>query len=177
MVEFKGPIRWNLDSESLQIQATNELGVALQDVGVFGLNQQGQLMTSWIGSLEPGQSVQEAMAVAPDDERWFSQWDGNPLLKKPVSIRANDGMLWTDDPVDDIYMGAMLMVIAQRYPLSAGEFIALGWTDTNPSRIEIYPTTVQTKHKTLVLMHVRAGTLGDVQPDTRIFASLDTEEQ
>nr|MCU0709076.1 hypothetical protein [Pirellula sp.] len=119
MVEFQGPIRWNLDSENLQIQATNELGVALQDVGVFGLNQQGQLMSGWIGSLEPGQSVQEAMTVAPDDERWFSQWDGNPLLKKPVSIRANDGMLWTDDPVDDIYMGAMLMVIAQRYPLSA----------------------------------------------------------
>jgi hypothetical protein len=69
------------------------------------------------------------------------------------------------------------MVVAQGYPLAAGEFIGLGWTDANPSRIEIYPTTVQTKHKTLVLMHIRPGSLGDVQPDTRIFASIDTEEQ
>jgi hypothetical protein len=177
LVDFTGPIRWNLDRENLQILATNDLGVTLRDVGVLGLNDSGELMTSWIGSIEPGQSVREAIAVAAEDDRWFSQWNGNPLLKKPAAIRAKDGMLWTDEPVEDIYMGAMLMVIAQRYPLETGECIALGWTEANPSRIEISPTTVQTKHKTLVLMHIRSGVLGDVEPDTRIFATLDTEEQ
>jgi hypothetical protein len=110
-------------------------------------------------------------------QRWFPKWEDNPLLKKPTLIRVSDGRKWTNTPNDDIYMGAMLHVVAERYPLQTGEYIALGWTDVNPSRLEITPNSFQQKHKTVVLMHVRSGNLTEVRPDTRIFGNLENEEK
>jgi hypothetical protein len=70
----------------------------------------------------------------------------------------------------------MLLTIAQRYPLQVGEYVAVGWTDANPSQLKISPISSQQKHKTVVMMHIAPGRLGDVQPDTRIFANLEKEE-
>lgn len=176
MVDLSGSLRWNIDSENTKIQVSNDSALAIRDIGLLGINEEGRLMTSWIGSVEPGQSTTQPMLAAGEGERWFPQWDDNPLLKKPLNIRARDGLLWTDQPVDDVYMGAMMLVVAQRYPLQRGEAIAIGWTDANPTQLKVSPTTSQNKHKTVVLMHVRPGILGDIRPDTRIFANVNDQE-
>lgn len=176
MVEFSGPLRWQLNSDRSKIQFRNEADFAIRDVGVLGVDEQGQLVSSWIGSIDPGQSASESIQTATDNQRWFEQWDSNPLLKKPDFIRESDGLLWTANNVDDVYLGAMLLTIAQRYPLQVGEYVAVGWTDANPSQLKISPISSQQKHKTVVMMHIAPGRLGDVQPDTRIFANLEKEE-
>ncbi|MFO0012213.1 MAG: hypothetical protein ACK553_05685 [Planctomycetota bacterium] len=177
MIDLSGPLRWRLNSEGSEVQVSNEGAIPIRDVGLLGIDRRGNLVMSWIGSVEPNESTTQAIQPGEENVRWFSQWDSNPLLKKPDSLRATDGMLWTDEMVEDVYMGAMLQVVAQRYPLQKGECIALGWTDANPSRLEISPSTVQKKHKTVVLMHVRSGQLEDVQPDTRIFANLNNSDE
>lgn len=171
-----GPIQWAMDTERRSVSATNDSELAIKDVGLIGLDKDGRLIKGWVGSLEPGATSEASWSYPTEDDRWLSDWDANPILKKPDVIRASDGRLWTDQSLDDVYLGALLMVIAQRYPLQHGECIALGWTDKNPSRLEISPTTVQQKHKTLVLMHVRSESLGEVQPDSRIFASINDSE-
>ena len=176
MVQLSGPLRWRLNSDRSKIQVKNETSIAIRDVGLLGVDQHGTLVTSWIGSVEPDQTTTESIQVASDNQRWFAEWDNNPILKKPELIRETDGLLWTDNAVDDVYLGAMLLTVAQRYPLQLGEYIAIGWTDANPSLLEISPTSSQQKHKTIVLMHIRAGELAEVQPDTRIFANLEKEE-
>jgi hypothetical protein len=203
MVGLSGALRWSMDSENSKIQLKNDTTIPIRDIGMLGINDQGKLMMSWIGTIEPGQSTAQFVQprspssklvnmVLPEKgvvsitgsrprttqegRRWFPQWEDNPLLKKPTSIRSTDGLLWTDEPVDDVYMGAMLLVVAERYPLQKGEYIALGWTDANPSGLQISPKSSEQKHKTIVLMHIRAASLGDVQPDTRIFASLNDED-
>jgi len=176
MVALSGPMNWTLDTASGNIQASNQLGLPIRDIGVLGVSDEGKLMTGWIGTAGPGESVDGVLQVANEDERWFSQWDDNPLLKKPNMIRASDGMIWTDEPVEDIYLGPLLMVMATRYPLQRGECIALGWTESIPTQLQVSPTTVQKKEKTLVLMHVRAASLPPVQPDTRIFAPPEEDD-
>jgi hypothetical protein len=203
MVGLSGALRWSMDSENSKIQLKNDTTIPIRDIGMLGINDQGKLMMSWIGTIEPGQSTAQFVqprspssklvnTVLPErgvvsvsgnrlrtiqeGRRWFPQWEDNPLLKKPTSIRSTDGLLWTDEPVDDVYMGAMLLVVAERYPLQKGEYIALGWTDANPSGLQISPKSSEQKHKTIVLMHIHAASLGDVQPDTRIFASLNDED-
>ncbi len=171
MVPFDGPIAWTLDAQTGNVQATNETGIPIRDIGVLGLSNEGELMRGWLGSAEPGRTVEASVALMYEDDRWFSEWDANPLLKKPDIIRARDGMNWTESPVDDVYLGPLLLDVAQRYPLQRGEWIALGWTDQEMTDLEITPSTVQKKQKTLVLMHVKAGDLTEVQPDTRLFAA------
>jgi hypothetical protein len=176
MVELSGPLRWQLNSDKSKIQVINESTLPVRDIGVLGVDEQGKLVTSWIGSIEPGQSIAESVQIASDNQRWFEQWESDPILRKPDLIRESDGLLWTENAVDDVYLGAMLLTVAQRYPLQVGEYIAIGWTDANPSLLEISPTSSQQKHKTVVLMHIRPASMGNVQPDTRIFANLEKEE-
>lgn len=177
MVELAGPLRWKMAADGSSIQVSNDSNLTIRDIGMLGIDDQGNLRTSWIGTVEPGQSAAQAVRAASDNQRWFSEWDSNPLLKKPESIRETDGLLWTDTPVDDVYLGAMLLNVAQRYPLQVGEYIAIGWTDANPSQLEIRPASTQQKHKAVVLIHLSAGKLGEVRPDTRIFANLEKEEE
>jgi hypothetical protein len=177
VIHLSGPVRWKLTSDHSEVRVTNDGSVSLQDVGLFGVDEQGSLVATWIGSLEPGQSANKAIRPVEGNDRWFSEWDSKPLLKKPTDLRGRDGFLWTDEPIDDVYLGTMLLEIAEGYPLQRGEFIALGWMEANPSRLEISPSTLQQKHKTVVLMHVQAGQLGDCQPDTRIFATLEQNEE
>ena len=178
MVDFGGPVAWNLDETRGGFEGISKLGFSVRDIGILGITKDGILMTGWAGTPVDGEKVQGRLEpLAEGAIRWRSEWDQNPLTAMPKTLRMDDGLMWSDPLDQDVYLGPLLQEFAQRYPLQRGEWIALGWTDHDLSELEISPTTVQKKSKTLVLMHIRAGSLGDVRPDTRIFASPKDEDE
>lgn len=172
MVNFGGPITWTLDETQGAFEGINKSGFAVRDIGILGITNDGKFMTGWAGTSEDGGRVQGSLEpLGEGGIRWLSQWDENPVTAMPKTLRLDDGLMWTDQSDLGVYLGPLLQDLAQRFPLQRGEWIALGWTDSELSGLEISPTTIQKKSRTLVLMHIRAGVLGDVRPDTRIFAA------
>jgi hypothetical protein len=176
VIDLGGSIAWSIDEANRQFQATSGIDIAIRDIGLIGIDEQGNVMTAWVGSPEPGSTVSGKLEASTGAERWRSEWQDQPLLAKPVQIRVADGMKWTDVELDDVYLGAMLHSVAQRYPLQRGEWIALGWTDATVSGLEISPKTAQTRSKTVVLLHAKTGSLPEVRPDVRIFPRQSEEE-
>jgi hypothetical protein len=176
MVDFGGPLAWKLDETQGVFEGISKLGFAVRDIGILGIDSDGRFMTGWAGTPEDGGKVQGRLEALPEGSiRWRSEWNQNPLTAMPKTLQVDDGLMWSDQVDQDVYLGPMLQDFAQRYPLQRGEWIAIGWTDHELSGLEISPTTVQKKSKTLVLMHIHAGELGDVRPDTRIFARSNVE--
>ena len=176
MVDFGGPLAWKLDETQGVFEGINKLGFAVRDIGILGIDSDGRFMTGWAGTPEDGGKVQGRLEALPEGSiRWRSEWNQNPLTAMPKTLQVDDGLMWSDQVDQDVYLVPMLQDFAQRYPLQRGEWIAIGWTDHELSGLEISPTTVQKKSKTLVLMHIHAGELGDVRPDTRIFARSNVE--
>jgi hypothetical protein len=71
----------------------------------------------------------------------------------------------------------MLDELSKKYPLANGEFIAIGWTNQSIGELVITPVAKQKKQRTVVLVHLSAGELATVRPDTRIFQKVVDEEQ
>jgi hypothetical protein len=170
MIGLGGALSLTYDPTTRRISGKNSLDFPIRDLGVVGVSAKGELLSGWIGTPDAGDSVDCELEVRGVDDRWRSEWDRLPVIAKPTVMRAEDGVLWSSEVTDDIYLGSLLNEFSERYPLRAGEMIALGWTDSELTRLQITPTTTQKKHKTLVLLHIRAADLGEVRPDTRIFA-------
>ena len=91
---------------------------------------------------------------------------------------AEDGTLWTEqDLQDELYLGPMLEDLTKKYPLTRGEFIAIGWTDQPLGELSITPVAKQKKQRTVVLLHLSAASLSIAKPDTRIFAKITQESE
>jgi hypothetical protein len=69
----------------------------------------------------------------------------------------------------------MLQKILSDYPLARGEWIAVGWTDAELSKLEISPTTAQTRSSTLLLMHAKPGLLDPIEHDLRIMPKISND--
>jgi hypothetical protein len=177
VIDIGGSIRWKIDERGLAFTAQSGSGIQFRDVGLIGISEEGKLMVGWLGSPQPGTTTEGKLKQLDQDSRWLDEWDENPILKRPVGLRLSDGLLWSEQDLDEIYLGALLHTVATRYPLQRGEWIALGWFGETLSALEISPTTAQNRHAALALMHVKASSLVDeVRPDVRIFPKKPEED-
>jgi hypothetical protein len=53
-----------------------------------------------------------------------------------------------------------------------GEWIAMGWTESALSKLQIAPTTAQSRSATLVLMHAKTAPLGPIQHDKQLMPRI-----
>ncbi|MEI8211466.1 MAG: hypothetical protein WCI02_04920 [Planctomycetota bacterium] len=177
VIELGGSIRWTIDERGLAFTAQSSAGIQFRDVGLIGISEDGKLMVGWLGSPQPGSTTQGKLKELTQNNRWLDEWDENPILKRPVGLRLSDGLRWSEQDLDEIYLGALLHTVATRYPLQRGEWIAVGWFGETLSALEITPTTAQNRNVALALMHVKASSLLDeVRPDVRIFPKKPEEE-
>ena len=176
MVDFAGKLTADFDSDMQAVEIKNALGFSIKEVGIVGVDSQGKLVCGWLGTTDDGSSKRCSLKIRETDDRWRKEWDRNPMLARPSYMRAEDGTMWTDqDLQDELYLGPMLSDISKKYPLTRGEFIAIGWTDKTLGDLSITPIAKQKKQRTVLLMHLSPGDLPFAKPDTRIFAKI-TEE-
>jgi hypothetical protein len=81
----------------------------------------------------------------------------------------------TETDPDRMKLQALVEEILAKYPLQRDEWIAVGWTDAELSKLQIAPTTLQRRSNTLLLMHAQTGSLGPVEHDLRLMPPLPEE--
>jgi hypothetical protein len=175
MHDLQGSIDAEIDQANRKLSLYNRSAIRLRDVGIIGIGDDDQLVSSWVGDLNPDEETECELKQPANAEKWHNQWELNPTLSKPDAI-LDDGKKWTSSELnEDLYLGKLLETIANRYPLTRGEILALGWTDENLSKLAITPQTNQTRHRTLVLLHLKTANLDPVKPDKMIFPAVKLE--
>ncbi len=178
MMNFAGKLTAEFDSDMAAVEIKNGLGFSIKDAGIVGVDSQGMLVSGWLGTTDDGVSKRCELEIRETDNRWRPEWDRNPILARPTYMRAEDGTLWTEqDLQDELYLGPMLEDLTKKYPLTRGEFIAIGWTDQPLGELSITPVAKQKKQRTVVLLHLSAASLSIAKPDTRIFAKITQESE
>lgn len=175
MHDLQGSFDAKIDQASSKLSLYNRSAIRLRDVGVIGIGDDDKLIRSWVGDLNPDEETECELKQSINDEKWHNEWELNPTLSKPDAI-LDDGKKWTSSELDeDLYLGKLLETIANRYPLTRGELLAIGWTEENFSKLSITPQTNQTRHRTLVLLHLKTANLEPVKPDEMIFPAIKLE--
>jgi hypothetical protein len=176
-IDLGGSIRAEFAGDFASIKVTSDLGFPLSDAGIIGVDSLGKLRTGWLGTLENGAVAEIQLELMQEDNRWRAEWDRKTFLEKPLLIRADDTK-WTEtDLGNDLYLGPMLEEVSTKYPLGPGEFIALGWTESQLGDLSISPEAKQKRERTVVLAHLRCADLQAAQPDIRIFPKQDREPE
>lgn len=178
MMDFAGKLTAEFDSDMQAVVIKNTIGFSIKEAGIVGVDSNGKLVSGWLGTVDEGASKRCLLEIRETDDRWRKEWDNNPILARPSYMRAEDGTMWTDQNLqDELYLGPMVADISKKYPLTHGEFIAIGWTDKTLGDLSITPIAKQKKQRTVVLMHLSTGDLPLAKPDTRIFAKIIEETE
>ncbi|MCF7962768.1 MAG: hypothetical protein K9M08_18660 [Pirellula sp.] len=176
MLELGGSLTAQFASDMSSIEVSSGLKFPIQDVGVIGLNENGQMQSAWLGNIELGSTAKGVLESRPDGVGWRKEWDLRPSLAAPTFLRADETM-WTEQELgEDLYLGPMLEQITKSYPIGQGEYIAVGWTDKPLGGLKISPEAKQNRERTVVLLHLRGAALGPASPDLQIFQKV-TEER
>ncbi len=169
-VAFQGAVNATLSDDESSLTLTSDLGLELRDVAVIGRTKRGKYVAGWIGDPGKGIPVQCSLETRASDQMWMSQWDNHPSLAEPRSV-GEDGQLKLKSPLaDGLYLGPMLSALTKSYPLTHGEFIAIGWADSNLSQLKVTPVAKQQKARTVILFHVTPPPLANARADTSLFA-------
>jgi hypothetical protein len=172
-IDMQGAFDAKFTSDLSRVTATSNLAFPIRDVGMVGLDEDGNLITGWLGTFERNTSIEAKLEQPTTSKRWRPEWDRKPNLSAPNVLRADD-LSWTDiDMGEDLYLGALLNQFLMAYPLSKGEVIAMGWTEEGISNLKISPASLQKKERTVVLLHLHAGALTPTRPDEKIFQRQD----
>ncbi len=178
MIDFAGKLAAEFNVEGNSIEIKNGLGFSINEAGIIGVNREGKLMSGWLGTSDDGVSKRCDLEIRNTDNRWRKEWDRNPLLGRPNYMRAEDATMWTDqDLQDELYLGPLLDDLTNKYPLGRGEYIAIGWTDSNLGSLSITPVAKQKKQRTVVLVHLAVAQTPTVRPDKRIFMKIAEEPE
>ena len=165
MLELGGSLTAQFASDMSSIEVSSSLKFPIQDVGVIGLNENGQMQSAWLGNIELGSTAKGVLESRPDGVGWRKEWDRRPSLAAPTFLRADETM-WTEQELgEDLYLGPMLEQITKSYPIGQGEYIAVGWTDKPLGGLKITPEAKQNRERTVVLLHLRGAALGPASPD------------
>lgn len=175
MLELGGSLTAQFASDMSSIEVSSGLNFPIQDVGVVGLNENGTMQSAWLGSIEPAATAKGDLEARVDGVGWRKEWDRRPSLAAPTLLRPDETM-WTEEELgEDLYLGPMLEQVVKSYPMGPGEYIAVGWTDKPLGGLKITPEAKQNRERTVVLLHLRAATLGPARPDLQIFPKVAEE--
>jgi hypothetical protein len=162
VVSLAGAVTWQVDESARTFQVSNQSGAELRDVVLIGFDGSGEFLRADVGSIEAsGQAT--GQILSPGNSEGFS-WK--------VTANSEDQTL---GKADDLSLGEMLQQVLSSYPLARGEWIAVGWTDAELSKLEISPTTAQTRSSTLLLMHAKPGSLDPIEHDLRIMPKISND--
>ncbi|MCU0719992.1 MAG: hypothetical protein MUC83_09840 [Pirellula sp.] len=175
MYDLQGSFNVDIDLANSKLTLYNGSAISLRDIGILGIGDDNKLISSWVGDINPDQETECDIKLTNNSEKWHNNWELNPALSKPDTV-LDDGRIWTGSELkDDLYLGKLLEIVASKYPLTRGEILAIGWTEENLSKLEVTPQTNQSKHKTLVLIHLKTANLEPIKPDEMIFPAIKIE--
>jgi hypothetical protein len=126
---------------------TNNSPLNLQHVALLGIDSQNQFQLGWVETIPPDSTLSISPTPQPNSKRSPSQWQD----------------------IDDPAIAYLLQDISKHYPLGRNEWIALGWMQENPSRLQITPASLQAQSKAIVLLHLTTASPPPINHDVRLY--------
>jgi len=145
-------------------QIVNDSDLAINGVGVLRRVPAGstsRIEVAWIGALDSKTSVPVTFVPADGSRTLVRQWDDSPetayrLPEKQVSLRR------------------LLDLAQDPQRLGVGDVCLIGWTDRELEGVTVRPKAAQAVFRTLVIAHLRYGSLPDPKPDKNTRREVDT---
>ena len=162
VVSLTGAISWTIDQDAKSFQVTNESQAVIRDVILEGSDDTGAELRAVVGTLEPGEQKKGTFDKPIESDL---NWD----IRLPT-----EGQIGQD--LDTFALEQNLKLIFNSYPIQHGEWIAMGWTESPLSKLQISPTTAQTRSATLVLMHPKAAPLGPIEHDRQLMPKMNKDD-
>jgi len=156
MVELSGPLSINLNTAEsatdsanspLQWSVTNNSTLNLQHVAILGIDNKNQFQLGWVEAIPANSTLSITPTPEPNSQRTAAQWKD----------------------IEDPSVAYLLQDLSKRYPLGRNEWIAIGWMQDNPSRLQLSPASLQAQSKAIVLMHLTPASPSPIQHDVRIY--------
>lgn len=162
VVSLTGAISWTIDQDAKSFQVTNDSQSTIRDVILEGSDDSGAKLRAFVGTLEPGEQKKGAL-----DRPMVSDlnWD----IQLPTEGKSGQEF-------DKFALEQNLKLIFWSYPIQHGEWIAMGWTESPLSKLQIAPSTAQTRSATLVLMHAKTAPLGPIEHDRQLMPKINKDD-
>lgn len=119
---------------------------------------------AWIGQLAPGSSVdiqferREGDGIAPFAKPWFEQWESSSVTTRSAANRGEG----------ELSVARLFELALHKMMLGPGDVRLLGWTDEDLPGIKFEPGAAQTTVRTMVVCHLRRGTLPPIERDENV---------
>lgn len=162
VVSLTGAISWTIDQDARSFQVTNDSQSIIRDVILEGSDDSGAKLRAVVGTLEPGEQKKGTLDQPVDSDL---NWDIQP----PTGGKSGQDF-------DKLALEQNLKLIFKNYPIQHGEWIAMGWTESPLSKLQIAPSTAQTRSATLVLMHAKTAPLGPIEHDRQLMPKINKDD-
>jgi hypothetical protein len=162
VVSLTGAISWTIDQDARSFQVTNDSQSIIRDVILEGSDDSGAKLRAVVGTLEPGEQKKGTLDQPVDSDL---NWD----IQLPTEGKSGQDF-------DKLALEQNLKLIFKNYPIQHGEWIAMGWTESPLSKLQIAPSTAQTRSATLVLMHAKTAPLGPIEHDRQLMPKINKDD-
>lgn len=136
--------------------------LSLKEVAVVRRTGGDRYELAWIGDL-PGRSQRklEFQAIEPDEAGvrtpWVANWDSSPTMRRAGAGQSRE-----------INLGRLADLALRRMQLGIGDVRLVGWTDQELAGIQFNPIAAQNDSRTLVVCHLRRGSLPAIERDANV---------
>ena len=162
VVSLTGAISWTIDQDARSFQVANDSQSIIRDVILEGSDDSGAKLRAVVGTLEPGEQKKGTLDQPVDSDL---NWD----IQLPTEGKSGQDF-------DKLALEQNLKLIFKNYPIQHGEWIAMGWTESPLSKLQIAPSTAQTRSATLVLMHAKTAPLGPIEHDRQLMPKINKDD-
>jgi len=162
VVSLTGAISWTIDQDARSFQVANDSQSIIRDVILEGSDDSGAKLRAVVGTLEPGEQKKGTLDQPVDSDL---NWD----IQLPTEGKSGQDF-------DKLALEQNLKLIFKSYPIQHGEWIAMGWTESPLSKLQIAPSTAQTRSATLVLMHAKTAPLGPIEHDRQLMPKINKDD-
>jgi len=176
MVDLGGSLV--LTTSGFGATVANRTRYTVHGAGLMHKDEQGNVRTAWLGTLEPGASVEANFKRAALSDNGGSLWEAQRNRSKRTAREAPEGELnlralcELAEATSDVVRQGRGTVTNERLALLPGEYRLVGWLDEEVPGLEIKPAAPQSRHAALVVAHLRYGFERDPKPDANTRADV-----
>ena len=160
-------------------RVVNQTQYTVHEAGLIRKDEQGNVQTAWLGTLEPGASVGPDFRRAALSDEGGSLWEAQRNRSKRTPSEAAEGELnlralcELAEATSDVGRQGQGGVAKQRLALLPGEYRLVGWLDEEIPGLQIKPAAPQTQRAALVVAHLRYGFEQDLRRDANTRADIE----
>ncbi|ADB18457.1 hypothetical protein Psta_3802 [Pirellula staleyi DSM 6068] len=154
-----------LGDEAKGFSVRNETELTIRDCGIVR-NVAGKLKVAYLSELPSGTTRQLKFVDAKEGATGPAEWKDSYVMSGETADRETDK--------GTVRLYRLVRLATERMAILPGDMRLVGWTDEAIGGCTIRPTAPQSSSTTLVITHLKRGSLPPAQTDVNIAADYTT---